>query len=494
MPSRWWIPLILLIAAAVPAARVAAQSPPAASPAAPPAAPLPSPPASLPEGKAFYSPRNPANAVPAVPLKMPDAGKVEPPGSRMFFARNGSVAPERPPYTPPAGATYYASPGGTGDGSPGRPMTIRRFWAVAKPGDRLLLLPGTYTGEDSMIQPPRSLGGLPGLPITVAAQADGTVRIDGEGRFAPVALSHNFWIVLEGFDACRSSVTVVSLSNATNCVVRRVAAWDAAEGNHTVFGVHYSRETLIEDCAGWGVGRKIFTCSQRGDYTIFRRCWGRWEGSHVVGPKMVFSLAYNSYHNRFEQCVGTWDARRMQQAYMLMGYDGRPYVDRTGRTPTFAHFAVDQPYGIFGVDGFTGDSPRDAHTAAVGCVAYVLAEQRMDGFAGGFFATRLNHMELRDCVSVIQRPGAGPFVLDDGPAGKDAGNRAENLTAVGRKPSAIDPGWAGSGLTGAAQPMQAWPMNARIKSACGVDVEADLRQVADIIRLDTCPIGPDGAR
>ncbi len=77
----------------------------------------------------------------------------------------------------------------------------------------------------------------------------------------------------------------MTLRRSNNNVVRRVAAWDAADNNTSIFGVHYGSYNLFEDVAGWGTARKIFSMSQGGDYTTIRRAWGRWERSTVGRPE-----------------------------------------------------------------------------------------------------------------------------------------------------------------------------------------------------------------
>src|SRR5688572_30442984 len=76
----------------------------------------------------------------------------------------------------PQGCDYYASPTGTGNGlSSSTPFRISKFWSVAAPGKTLCLLDGTYTGADSMINPPDNLNGTANAPITVRALNDGKV-------------------------------------------------------------------------------------------------------------------------------------------------------------------------------------------------------------------------------------------------------------------------------------------------------------------------------
>jgi hypothetical protein len=90
------------------------------------------------------------------------------------------------------GCDYYASPTGTGDGlSQAKPFKISKFWAVATLGKTLCLLDGTYTGSDSMIDPPDNLSGTSKNPITIRALNDGRTVINGEGKYVPVSLGYN---------------------------------------------------------------------------------------------------------------------------------------------------------------------------------------------------------------------------------------------------------------------------------------------------------------
>jgi len=348
------------------------------------------------------------------------------------------------------GATYYASPTGGGDGrSEASPFQIAEFWGLAKPGDTLLLLDGRYTGAESMISPPagkyeggrltaKGLCGEPGEPITVRALHDGKVEIDGESRRQPVYLYGNDRFVLEGFNAHHSSRAVVELSRSDHNVVRRVCAWEAAdENNGECFGTHYAEHNLFEDYAGWGTARKVFTNSMDGSYTTYRRCWGRWEGCHVVGPKMTYSLFYNSHHILAENCIGTWDARRMRETYVLLDGAGKgPYVSDTGseryRQPlTFTDHAVDQPYGIFAMDAnrVYGWDQTTKGPSVYGCIAYVLPGQRADSFIAPFFisATEPDDGHLEDCLAYRDPACVGEALS----IFRLANCRGRNLTAVG---------------------------------------------------------------
>ncbi len=176
-----------------------------------------------------------------------------------------------------------------------------------------------------MILPPKYLKGAPGSPITIRALHDGKVLIDGEAGQRPVLLDRNDWLVIDGIDACCSSASVIELVHSGNNVVRRVVGWDAKDGNGGIFGAHYATgPNLFEDVAGFGTARKIFSVSQGGNDTTVRRAWGRWEKSTAIGPKLTYSLAYNSYRMTCENCLGTWSGQGMPETYVLMDYKGKP--------------------------------------------------------------------------------------------------------------------------------------------------------------------------
>ncbi|HUT94106.1 MAG TPA: chondroitinase-B domain-containing protein [Thermoguttaceae bacterium] len=282
--------------------------------------------------------------------------------------------------------TYYASPQGGGNGSSAdRPFAVSRFGDKAQPGDALLLLDGVYTGAEAMIDPPRGLRGTSAAPITIRAANDGQVTLDGQGRANPVMLRGNDWFVVEGINAHHAKATVVEISRSNHCIIRRVRGWDAADGDTNIFAAHYGEYGLFEDCAGWGIARKTFSCSQGGNYTTFRRRFGCWEGCHAVGPKMAFTWFYNSHHITAENCIATWNGRLMREQHTALGSDGRPFTawkDGSAKPRHYTDYGVDQPYGCFSADRI--DSGPTKGPSVYGCIAYRLKSQRVaDGVESG---------------------------------------------------------------------------------------------------------------
>ena len=303
------------------------------------------------------------------------------------------------------GKTYYASPTGGGDGLfPSSPFLISDFWNVAKPGDILILLDGIYKGPNSMIDPPDYLSGSEGNPITIKAKNDGMVTIDGEGVRRPVYLYHNDWFVIEGINACNSSKSVVEISRGNHNIIRRVCAWDAADGNTNIFGAHHGEYNLFEDCAGWGIARKIFSSSQHGDHTTFRRCWGRWEHCSEIGPKMVFTVAYNNYYCIIENCIGTWDDDMI---------------------------SVNQPYAIFGYDGFYKSESTYSHSKWLGNIAYRLKTQNTHN--PHMFFIRADDFYAENCVAFVEDGAKPAYTFYAFGYNDPEGFKAKNLTSIGGK-------------------------------------------------------------
>jgi hypothetical protein len=411
-----------------------------------------------------------------------------------------------------ASCTHYASPTGTGNGSSAsQPFKIANFWSVAQPGHTLCLLDGQYTGSASMINPPQNRSGTGSARITVRALNDGKVWINGQGSNIPVRLSYNNYFVIEGINASNSVASVVTLSNSNNNIVRRVAAWDAADGNHTIFGIHYGNNNLLEDVAGWGIARKIYESSWHGNYTTIRRSWGRWEGSHVVGPKMTYTLAYNNVNMIVENAIGTWSGERMKSTYVLLDYYGKPWTGNGAGT--YTNYGVDQPYGIFGVDALTG-SDKNARNKLLGSIAYIRGSDRFQP-AQTIFVTKLDSMELTNTVAYIQ-PGTQTnkqrFALYNLQSSTGTNLVARNLTGIGGAGSFYGTEWKKSALSEGAslsavanaftattsganlcyryqngslttQPLWPWPMNQRIKDAmaqsgrAAVDVTATIESL-----------------
>jgi hypothetical protein len=374
--------------------------------------------------------------------------------------------------------THYASPTGFGSGvSPSQPFKIADFWPRAKPGYTLCLLDGQYSGSASTITPPSGLSGKALAPITIRALNDGAALIDGENLRNPVLLRNNHWFIIEGINAKRSPGTVVLISAlSNNNIVRRVCAWDTQlTANNHVFQTDNGSNNVFEDVCGFGIGRKIFE-SYRGTGNAFRRAWGQWSRSTVIGPKMTYSIGYKSTGSVCENCIGTWDETPMGGA------------------------AIDQPTTILGMGTQDVTLNGCANNKFLGSLAYIRDVDKADKISG--VAREANSAAdcytYQDVVLYIQ-PGTHtnlrPFqLLNDTVGGKDKIlNRATEIggaaSIIGSQwqitgridtnsvPTGVDNIWNGSSSNGArlckryqngvltTQPLWPWSMDQRIRAA-----------------------------
>ncbi len=108
---------------------------------------------------------------------------------------------------------------------------------------------------------------------------------------------------------------------------------------------------------------------------------------------MTYTLAYNNYNMTCENCIGTWSGERMKQTYVLLDYYGKPWTGRGAGT--YTDYAVDQPYGIFGIDALTGD--KNARTKLLGSIAYVRGGDRFAP-SQAIFVTKVDSVEVADTV------------------------------------------------------------------------------------------------
>ena len=379
---------------------------------------------------------------------------------------------------------YYASPTGTGNGlSQSSPFKISNFWSKASPGKTLCLLDGTYRGSDSIIDPP-DMNGTAGNPITVRALNDGKASIDGQDVRRPVYIRYNDYFVLEGFNAHSSNAAVIEVLRSKHVIVRRVAAWDAADGNDTIVNTWNSDHVLFEDIAAWGIGRKVIGAASQGNNWTCRRCWGRWEGGHHIGPKSTIQLSYNNTGPTVENSISTWSGERMKQTYTLLCAPGSTN-SKCGRT--YSNYEVDQPMGLFRTTANAGV----LNGILLGSLGYASRSDRFSGHSGVSFQGNVSALEV-DNVAIhldsIKYPNRHTFLLSNSSSGEIG-----DSTSIGGAGPTISDSWQQSNVdigtnvdgitnvytssTGARicnrykdrvltnEPLWPWPMDQRIKDA-----------------------------
>lgn len=247
-------------------------------------------------------------------------------------ANNTGQSAEDTAATAASTATLFVANAAAGSGNCSSAANACQFatvWASTVPGSIIEATAGTYQGDNSMIAPTSGIIGSAANPITVRCATDGACRIDGQSARIPIHLRNNDYFIVEGFNAHSSNSSVVLINiGADNNIIRRVVAWDAPTTLNThVWSVTGNTGNLLEDVAGFGTGRKIFTNSQGGNNLTIRRAWGMWQESTRTGPKMPFSLVYNSTGAIYENIIGTWDGTTTQERYGLLSMDGQTGTD-----------------------------------------------------------------------------------------------------------------------------------------------------------------------
>ena len=263
-------------------------------------------------------------------------------------------------------ATLYAGQPGAGTVcSNASPCSLATALCAAAAGDTIILKNGRYTGGSSMLIPPAGKAGTSSLPITVQAETDGGVLIDGGKIMRPVWMGSGVahW-KLKGFNACCSNDTTIMIgSGATNIRLDRVIAWDQEDATAGVITVWQSTNTVLTDVAAWGHGRKMLAVLNDLNTIVNRGFFLKYAVSNVpnnVG--MVTNWAFNSKGNRFYNTISALD---LQTPPTLVSYTQAD---------------------IFGPDTYQGQSSVITTMDLRGNIAY-----HVDGQAIGGLATVMNN-------------------------------------------------------------------------------------------------------
>lgn len=262
------------------------------------------------------------------------------------------------------GTTYYASPSGSGSTcSTGSPGTAVACLAILSADDTLILKNGTYQGDNFMLHPTAGLSGTAGHPITVSAETDGGVLIDGQGAREPVLWNNNDYWVVQGFNAANSVDDVMCIfPGSSNNIFKRICAWNAnPNANSHVWSLWQAPGNLLEDTCAFGTGRKMYETYELSSGTI-RRPWAEWNRQdHDFGPYITYSLSYNSDHVIMDNPIGTRDEDADATCLPSTPPDGCGKSDE----------------GIFSMDRLSEYSDCEVGSGYYGGIAYILGSQNI---------------------------------------------------------------------------------------------------------------------
>jgi hypothetical protein len=201
------------------------------------------------------------------------------------------------------------------------------------------------------------------------------------------------------------------------------------------------------------------------------RCIARWEGSTAQGPKQSFTFVYNNYGFKCIDCIALWSGETQPESYDLMS--GNTVVgSRNG-------FAVDQPYGLLGMDRM---DPTDkcSNVQVLGGIALGQATDRWpDNWIGGgsLVFGSISCFTMKHTLVFIDpsKTSGDAFRLDNGTGTSQV---AQNITSI--RPTSVSDtfgaSWAGAStrsigtsLAAVADPWSATTVGANLCKRRAVD-------------------------
>lgn len=396
-------------------------------------------------------------------------------------------------YAAPAGCTHYASPSGGGDGSSeGSPMTLAQFVAQADPGEVLCLADGVYSPYTF----PESFAGANGNPITIRALHDGQVLFRGSDALR----TQGSWGVLEGVNVEGTGAGRTFSFGGDHWIVRRLIAWSTYASGGTAINA-WATNSLLEDCAAFGVARKVFEIGSSATITntTIRRCWVRYEAilpCENCSPRNAIEIGYFQSYVTAENILAT----RMHAPDDPAGGSAEGAI-------LMAHGHHNRLLGSIGYGGATPSFDGGA---------YIIGS-----YSDSQYGDPLHDTLLQDVLAILSPSnssfaGTRPFNLNQAPGGYS--NTLTNVVGVAGVPSTCDWGATctqirqgtslgnalGSGasvwteipgicrryvdgvLTGV--PLWPWPMNQRIVDAMALSGEG--RTPVDVTAAVEALLGP----
>jgi hypothetical protein len=205
----------------------------------------------------------------------------------------------------PQGATaetYHVAP----NGSDSKSGSIDAPWATfghamtnLQPGDTLVIKEGTYHQSLNV-----KVSGTPDKPITIKAEHDGKVIVDGEGKLQPFFIDGRHDMVVEGIVFKNSNKSVVQLNDTDRIIMRRISAYDAnPDGNYALFQPIEVTDSLFEDIAVAGHARSSITLYKCNN-VIMRRGYSRISKKNDHPGRMGIQT-YGTSNSIVENFVGT---------------------------------------------------------------------------------------------------------------------------------------------------------------------------------------------
>ncbi len=218
-----------------------------------------------------------------------------------------------------ASKIYYMAPptqgNDTNNGSLNYPFaTFTKAFSVMSFGDTLIVKDGTY---NQSIAP--TLSGTAGNPITIKAENDGGVTLDGGGVQSGIFICAKQYSIVAGFISVNPGVKPAisvgandgDFTSSNNIIIRRTGGRGGAKDtNNSVWNIDRTSDSLLEDVWGFGDGRYVLNVYGSTNVTVRRAVlrWDRWDGLSYKPDDPRFNLGVYNTHNSFFENILLIDA------------------------------------------------------------------------------------------------------------------------------------------------------------------------------------------
>lgn len=180
--------------------------------------------------------------------------------------------------------TIYVSPTGTGEGTQASPLNLVTALSTAKPGDEILMLPGTYIGDFRA-----TIHGTANARIILKSATENRTTIDGG-----VYLDGDYWSLINveitnpdglgeryGVNVHAAHVHIINNTIHTICDSNGLGAWKAGPGQIYYGNILYNNgcnPTMLDD------GSRL-----RHPHTIYSQNDGATEGEKYFKHNLIFA-------------------------------------------------------------------------------------------------------------------------------------------------------------------------------------------------------------
>ncbi|MFA6257798.1 MAG: peptidoglycan-binding protein [Candidatus Paceibacterota bacterium] len=245
-------------------------------------------------------------------------------------------------------ATYYVSPSGSGAScSSVAPCVLASGLSKLVAGDTLILKDGTYYSGIAI-----GSSGTSSSPITIKAENDGMVNVDGQGQREPLVIAGKSYVDVEGIVFRNAIYDVIKVSGGSSHInLRRLSAYNAGNGNYHLFLIWNSSYVLVEDSVASQTsgsnksGRYCFISHAGANHNTFRRNYCDYFSHTGGGGPCSAAVDYGGSYDLWENNV--FDVSKMPAGCSNVSYQfaifGEGLYNDTSHNKWYGNVAIGGP-------------------------------------------------------------------------------------------------------------------------------------------------------